>query len=230
MSERVLHVVVPSSRNLWDYRFALSYANMQIEFVREANTNPELSGVAMYCYCIPNTFIADARNKAAEFALEGNQQNGMPPADYLLMIDDDMVVPPGAISKLLSHNLPVVAPLFHHRMPPFRAVMFMEVPEDKKTDTFQYKLEPPREPLQEVDAVGFGMVLLDVKRTLRKMNRPFFWMGYEFGEDVYFCHKAKHEAKARIYVDTTIDVGHIGVPPVIVRAVAEKLQEHDDEE
>jgi len=223
MKEKVLHVFTPTNTGYYSSKFAMSKQNAVITFIVEQLKNKRGPEYQLWQYETPETFIVDAREHAAETAVNGGVINGQdcPPADYLIMIDDDMILPPDTIVKLLAHNKPIVAPLFHHRRAPFKAVMMNYANGSGK---MEYVPTEPKKPLQEVDAVGFGVVCIDVNRVLRKVNRPFFWMEPKYGEDVYFCHKAKQEAKARIFVDTTIDVAHIGDPMIVNRATATDLR------
>lgn len=215
---KVVHLVMPSNRGEIDVRVVFAYHHMVIRFVTEELAKPDGPDYGLYEYNITGAFITDARNRAAEIAIEGQPDRNLPPADYLVMMDDDMVPPSDTIARLLAHNKPIVAPLFHHRRPPFKPVV-MEYA--STGDKLEYVIVNPEKSLQEVDAVGGGLVCIDVNRTLRKMIRPFFWMAPEYGEDIYFCHKAKQEAKARVFVDTTIDVGHLGDKAVVDRHYAE---------
>ena len=47
------------------------------------------------------------------------------------------------------------------------------------------------------------------------MKRPFFMSTSPTGEDILFCYKAKKEVGARIFMDTSVKLGHIGSPKVI---------------
>jgi hypothetical protein len=229
---KVIHVVVPSMRGQYDSRFAVSLKNMELRFVTEQYKGllegkvPEWE---MYSYDITDTFIVDARTKAVENALNGIDEHGYkaPPADYLIMIDDDMVMPQDAISRLLAHKKAAVAPLFHHRKPPYKAILMQYA---KDPNEMKYITVEPNKRLQKVDAVGFGMICLDVNKTFRKMTPPYFWMAPEYGEDVFCCHKIRTEANQKIYVDTTIDVGHIAPPHVINRQVADDFRKQMGDE
>ena len=35
------------------------------------------------------------------------------------------------------------------------------------------------------------------------------------GEDVWFCYRARKEAGAKVFMDTTFELGHIGAPVII---------------
>ena len=61
------------------------------------------------------------------------------------------------------------------------------------------------------------MVLIKVE-LLRKMRgfmpNGLFFSNTNIGEDIWFCIKAKHDAGAKMIVDTSIKVGHLCPPRV----------------
>ena len=218
---KVLHVITPTMRGLIDYRVARARENMMMVFARsqlEREGGPEYE---LYTGDIAGEFIVDARNAAAISAIQGQVVYLWPPADYLVMIDDDMLPPPDALVKLMAHEEgDIVVPLFHQRGSPYDAVILEEFAvEDDKEDGVGYKMTPVKHgEFQEVDAAGFGLVKINVHTTFKRMQSPFFLMPDEHavGEDVYFCHKARHQAGARIFCDTTIDVGHLTTMPSVI--------------
>ena len=153
-------------------------------------------------------FIDSARNIIVDFAIENNY-------DYILWIDDDMVVMPGSkvLTKLIEHDKDIVAPLFFTRRLPFLPLLFDKVVRaEGKHTTYDHRINYKKE-LQKVDAVGFGFVLTKVE-VFKKIGNPYFLTCPGLGEDMYFCSKATG-AGFEIYCDTTIDVGHIGEPPIV---------------
>jgi GT2 family glycosyltransferase len=152
--------------------------------------------------------IHDARNNAVNWAIENDM-------DYILWFDDDMVldkVGKPLFTTLMNHDKDFVAPLFFQRRPPYLPLLFKR--HDHKDGifvTYDNIMDYPKE-LLEVDGVGFGCCLTKVS-MLKKLKKPYFVMGESFGEDLFFCEKVK-QAGFKIYCDTTIQVGHIGDPPV----------------
>lgn len=150
-------------------------------------------------------------------------------ADYLFMIDDDMLAPPDLFDRLYKHDVDVVAALAFTRNPPFNAVLY-EIREGYDPHLKRrYKLTQwikawPRGKLVECDAVGFGAVLIKVD-VLRRMKPPYFMCSSGTGEDLWFCIRAKDEAGARIFMDTGTEIGHIGSPIVVTSELHEK---HND--
>lgn len=158
-----------------------------------------------------------AREKLISEALKG----GM---DYILMYDDDMVLPIDMIQEMLLDielhpEIDVLAPLAFMRNPPHYAVMYTSVEGYDSTTHSSYFINNfvknyPRNKLVECDAVGFGAVLIKME-IVKKMRAPYCFSTTGSGEDIFFCYKAKKEARARIFMDTHIKLGHISKPPIV---------------
>lgn len=182
--------------------------------------------VEFYWYTAGRILTPFARETLTQHALQG----GM---DYICMIDDDMIVyDPEILEKLLAHNVDIVAPLAFTRNPPHLPVMY-EVDSGfdpvLKKEYYQTKYikNYPKDKLVEVDATGFGMVLINLN-VVKAMKPPYFFSTTGTGEDVYFCLKAKKEAGAKIFIDTSLKLGHLGAPNVITEETYENLNKIDD--
>jgi hypothetical protein len=157
-----------------------------------------------------------ARESLADHALNG----GM---DYMLMIDDDMTTPMDMFEKLYEHNVDVVAPLAFTRNPPHYAVIYeCESGFDPvtKNDYFinHYARNYPENQLVQCDAVGFGSVLIKMD-VIRQMKKPYFMSTCGTGEDILFCYNAQ-KIGAKVYMDTSVKLGHISSPIVVDEAYA----------
>lgn len=157
-------------------------------------------------------FTPMAREKLAIQAIESG-------ADYLFMVDDDMVAPFDLYERLRRHSVDVVAALAFTRNPPFLAVLYETASGWDPVLKRGYYLTNwirnwPRNKLVECDAVGFGAVLIKTA-ILKKMKPPYFMCSSGTGEDIWFCIRAKKEADARIFMDTSTEIGHIGSPVII---------------
>jgi hypothetical protein len=153
-----------------------------------------------------------AREKLIHVALESKM-------DFIVMYDDDMLMPPDTIIKLIEdmENQPyidILAPLAFMRTPPHYAVIYA-IKEGydpvRKEDYYvnHWVKDYPRNKLVECDAVGFGMVIIRMS-MVRKMTKPYFFSMSATGEDILFCVNAKKQAKARVFVDTRLKLGHMG--------------------
>jgi len=152
-----------------------------------------------------------ARERRAEWALQTNM-------DYILFIDDDMILPMNMFEKLVRHNVDIVAPLAFMRNPPHKPVIYRVDEGYDPMMRMEYYITKvienyPKDKLVECDAVGFGAALIKVD-ILRKMSKEWFMSTTKSGEDIWFCYKAR-QAGFRVYMDTSVKLGHLGNPPVI---------------
>lgn len=129
-------------------------------------------------------------------------------ATKLIMMDVDMIYHPKTITRLLSHNLPIVGALCFRRYPPFDSIVLRGdskgyVPVDEWEEN----------ELLECDATGAGCILYDME-VFRKMPAPWFKFRHDpetgagIGEDVGFCQDLK-AAGYRIFVDTSVPADHL---------------------
>jgi len=131
--------------------------------------------------------------------------------DYLLFIDSDQIFPEDTLVRLAAHNVPIVGTLVVSKAPPHYPVTAFGNPKDG----FQSILNWPKDSLIEVDVTGFGCIL--IKREVFEIfpeGNPFQKVFSEkldknLGEDWSFCLRAR-ELGFKIYVDTSIPVGHKG--------------------
>lgn len=171
-------------------------------------------------------FVAFARDQLAKMAVDHG-------CDYLFMVDDDMLCPPDLFYQLVHHNVDIVAPLAFTRNPPHNPVMF-SVKEgwDTVAKSEYYITHPvksyPRNKLVECDAVGFGAVLIKTE-VIKKVPTPWFMSTSPTGEDILFCNKAK-KMGAKVFMDTSIKLGHLGRPNVITEEYADEYNKTDEKE
>ncbi|MDE2015959.1 MAG: hypothetical protein KGJ89_05035 [Patescibacteria group bacterium] len=153
-------------------------------------------------------------NYAREIIAERCLEAGM---DYILWIDDDMLIPFDLFERLYRHNVDMVMPLTFMRVPPYTPVMWNEIVDN--TDpvnpgiNFQPILEYEKDILLPAGEIGFGVVLQKVA-ILKNIPKPWFFNNTSIGEDIWFCFKAKQNG-FKCFVDTSFAVGHLGVPPII---------------
>lgn len=179
-----------------------------------------------YFVTLGRIFTPLAREEAARQLIEADM-------DYLYMIDDDMICPNDMFEKLYRHDVDVVAPLAFTRNFPHRAVLYsIKTGWDPiaKSDYFINHWIPkyPKDKLVECDAVGFGAVLIKAA-VIRKMKEPRFMSSAATGEDILFCHKAK-ELGFRVFMDTSVKLGHLSHPVEITEAYAERVQKANNYE
>jgi hypothetical protein len=168
-------------------------------------------------FTVGRLLTAMAREKLVSEALKAN-------FDYILMIDDDMLLPPNYIESMIADieskpEIDILAPLAFMRNPPHYAVIYTTIEGYDQKEHQAYYVNNfvknyPKDKLVECDAVGFGSVLIKMD-MVKKMNAPYFMSTTGTGEDIWFCVKAKQDVGARIFMDTRIKLGHLGNPRII---------------
>ena len=158
----------------------------------------------------PNSQVLYGLNKTVGIDVARNEivEKAPADADYVLFLDDDLLVPPDAVMKLISHGKDIASALYFSSNPPFFPHAYKSDGKGKCDSIYDY----PKDSLIEVDAVGAGALL--VKRgVFEKLGAPYFQHAVQkqdLGEDFYFCRKAQ-EAGFRIFCDTSIKCTHMGV-------------------
>jgi len=141
-------------------------------------------------------------------------------ADWLLMIDDDMIINPliktaqtddyGFVEKLLAHDKDIVGALYYQRTGGFSPVAMM-----RQGAGYRFLRDNELEGrLQEVDVAGGGALLVRMS-LFDHLPRPFFAPEHEFGTDVQLC-RAAQDAGYKVYLDSSIELGHIRDERVII--------------
>lgn len=152
-------------------------------------------------------------------------------ADYLLMIDDDMTCPDDMFEKLYATGKDIVAPLaftrnFPHKPVAYRCVDGWDPVSNCDTFTNFSIMNYPKDKLFQVDAVGFGAVLINMD-VIRKMPSPWFMNPYKTGEDIYFCYEAKKYGFTT-WMDSRVKLGHVSHPIVVTEEyVEQQWKAHD---
>jgi hypothetical protein len=167
--------------------------------------------------------IDTARNEAAKQALNLG-------CDYLMFIDDDVLIPTDAFDKLRAAKKDVIAGLVYLRGYPFHVMAFREI-KAKVLDDHGNEVEDPRlkltyydeihqlarERVEQVkcEAVGFSCCLIHCD-VLRAMEPPYFVTGPLNTEDVYFCIKTRTlKPLPTIFLHTGVRCGHLLNPEPI---------------
>ena len=129
-------------------------------------------------------FISYAREQLADYAVKMGAQ-------YLFMVDDDMMAPVDLFYRLVRHDVDIVAPLAFTRNPPHQPVMFSTIEGFDAVTRKQYYINNivknyPRDRLVECDAVGFGAVLINTD-VFKKMKKPYCAISIEtHAQPLYF--------------------------------------------
>lgn len=147
---------------------------------------------------------AKARNEIVRKALDTG-------ADYVLMVDGDIICPPDALIKMLEYPADIVFGVYPRKTAPNETEIFY-----KGTFCFEKRytieeLDAITAPRIDVKGSGFGCALIRTA-LFEEMSYPWFnFLSYDNGsflsEDLYFCMMAEGHS---IQVDTRVRCGHIG--------------------
>jgi glycosyltransferase involved in cell wall biosynthesis len=158
----------------------------------------------VHLYHSKGTLICNQRQELVKNAL-------IDEADWILFLDADMRFPKDVISRLLAHDVPVVAANYSTRRSPVKPVTFANASVDDRIYT-----RPESEGLEECFGTGMGvfMVRADI---FKELPLPWFQIGYSpslhdfVGEDIYFCRLLR-EAGHKIMIDHDLSkqVRHVG--------------------
>lgn len=167
-----------------------------------------------YCFTLNVTgdiLVQYARERFAQSVIECD-------ADYLFMIDDDMLAPPDLFYQLAANDKDICAALAFTRNPDHKPVIYDVIDgrdpvTGKEYYINKFSMNYPRNTLVECDAVGFGAVLIK-RKVIEAVKEPRFMGLAGCGEDITFCHKAK-KLGFEVWMDTRVKLGHLGAPTVI---------------
>lgn len=175
---------------------------------------------------IGRIFTPAAREEAAKKALEKEM-------DYIFFVDDDMICPDDLFLKLYKHHeiADVVCPLAFTRNPPYKPVLYASIEGYDAVSRSDYFINNtimkyPKNKLVEADACGFGAALVKVS-ILKKIQPPYFMSSNGTGEDILFCYKVK-KSGGRVFMDTSICIGHLGHPQVITEEFVDSYRKQTD--
>jgi hypothetical protein len=166
---------------------------------------------------VTRTQIMQARNIIVR-SVVGNEPAAAGPnsplyheASHVFFVDDDTLMPPDALMRLLEHDVPIVSGFYTQRVPPFWPIP-MRLWGKQYIHITKYCPG-----LQEVDAVGGGCLLVK-REVFETLSDPWFdyWserMQANTSEDVPFCEKAK-AAGFPILLDFDVQCGHMATFPV----------------
>jgi hypothetical protein len=168
--------------------------------------------------------IDKARNMAAELALRSE-------CDYLFFYDDDMYFFDGLValklldkmiaSKGTDKEIHILQAKAFIRGYPYNPMIFKKGYLDVEKTRIalgiykDWEEHIDEDGLVKCDAVGCCATLIDCE-VIRKIPKPYFMTGESHTEDVYFCLRCQtHLENVGIYMDTTVEVGHLLDNPVL---------------
>lgn len=148
--------------------------------------------------------------------------------DWILFIDSDMVWQPRAIKDIIEtrakYDFDILGALCHQRSAPYQPTVYVK---DPKGHGYTFLEKWPQGAALKVDATGMAFCIIH-KRVFDRMSEaavgepmppleerrlkpppPIFEWPFDYGEDFAFCQRAQATG-SEIYVDTTIEIGHVG--------------------
>lgn len=210
------------------------YANHIEFFVKSVKKDPSIE----FLFFTPHRMSIDAaRNTAAKMALEAE-------SDYLMFIDDDVLLPGDTLDRLLKADKDIVAGLVIIRGMPFnnmafkfespgRLIYYNDLPLAEPCleghINYDIKCDSCRitnlQSLVKVDAVGFSCCLIKTD-VLKAMEPPYFITGVNHTEDIYFCLKTLElTPNPEIFLNTEVQCGHLLNAEPIEWKTRKKMQE-----
>jgi len=171
------------------------------------------------------------RNVAARVALDNN-------CDYLMFVDDDVLIPTNALDKLIEVDADIVSGWTIIRGYPYENMFFRYMDEGQVHLTQVKDKELPRGSFTpdggeviDVDAVGFSCVLIKTS-LLKKVEPPFFVTGPRNTEDIYFCVKVQKNIsgvtiKTHLGVKTSHCLGNEYLDPLSKKLYKEYYEKLD---
>lgn len=191
-----------------------------MEFMLELGRRESFLPYTVAFATVGGVFTPLAREKICEAAV----RDGF---DYVFMFDSDMTIPSDVLDRLYRHDVDIVAPLAFMRRPPHYPVIFMQrkgIENGKPWFSNSTVKNYPKNTLFECDATGFGAVLIKTD-VIKKMTPPYFMSTCGTGEDVLFCLNSKNQANAKVFVDTSLKIGHLASR---TRIIDESVYESDN--
>lgn len=161
---------------------------------------------------IERTAVDWARNALARDAVGRRDPFDDRPYTHALWLDCDHVFEPDLACQLARHQVDMVGALYYHRHGKPLPVVYVSAGVPDNPYLHHALLDVPADLIQ-VDAIGFGGLLMSMD-VLRGIPEPWFTIDARAGEDIAFCRHAK-EHGFEVYCDGTLQIGHVGSPPIV---------------
>lgn len=146
--------------------------------------------------------ISQNRNRITEAMLKHN-------ADWVLYLDDDQILQPNTLMRLLAADVDIISAHYTKRQAPFNSVLMdKELPDG--TFTWKY-LNPTDRGIIPVAAAGAGCLLVK-RKVIDALEPPYWTLGQinpaSWGDDLHFCSRVR-KAGFEIYADLDAPIGHM---------------------
>lgn len=136
----------------------------------------------------PGVRTSNVRNAACDFAIKGK-------ATHILMVDDDMLIPPDIIEKLLAMDVPIACPIFF-RSGDDNAPLVYDIDPDsgEPVNMMDYPID---QVFEAPGGVGTGVMLIR-RDVIDAIERPHFYYPQDtrYGMDLMFCRRAREKGFA----------------------------------
>lgn len=175
------------------------------EYLRKADFLPSFIGIerpeGTFTITVHGQSPARSRNIIIEKALEHK-------CTHILFVDDDMIVPPDTLKKLLSHRKDIVTGLYLLRSFPHYPALFDEAYSNGKCKfTFLSSQESKLVPAVNC---GLGCVLIRTE-VFKFLEKPWVRLGEldqdEWCDDIGFFNRCR-KAGFEIFCDLNAPIGH----------------------
>lgn len=176
------------------------------EYIRKANFLPFFLALEKPEGTLTTTIHGQSPAQARNIAARQGLDNG---CTHILFVDDDMILPPDTLLRLLSHDKDVVTGLYLMRDYPHYPVIFDKVFEGGMNK--YVFLEDHVEGLLPITNCGLGCVLIKTE-VFRKLEEPWVRLGEiqkdGWCDDIGFFNRVR-EAGFELFCDTEVKAGHI---------------------
>ncbi len=156
-----------------------------------------------------STYLPDARN------IVHNQYLSDSKAEFLFMLDSDVLPPPDIIGKLMGHikrrkDIRMVGGWYKIKQEPYNPVVYHEDGLDALgiMQYAQYSANEVGKRLEKVDAAGAGCWMMH--RSVAEALGPKPYDMAEGGEDLLLCRKVR-ELGFDLFIDWRLACAHAGV-------------------
>lgn len=152
---------------------------------------------------VEGTYLEKARNEIHSSFLKSK-------ADYLMMLDSDILFPPNLLSNLMKHNLPIVGGWYRDKnAADHHPVVYDYINDEEGIANFRHRKEPGKG-VEKVDATGAGCWLMTRKVAEALGEEPYGKRIAGGGEDMILCRKLI-DLNIPLHVDWSVNCAHLGV-------------------
>jgi len=171
-----------------------------------------------------------ARDELVKQALEARTGSGES-YTHFMFLDSDHTFPANMAVQLSGHftnpEVDMISAVYYARNGNPLPVVYVKDPARDDSKYMHYPVVGIPEGLCQVDAVGFGAIIIK-REVFEALPVPRFRFD-GCGEDIFFCVNAKAKG-FRVFVDGSMRIGHIKDPEIVDYDVFQRyLAEHSDE-